>query len=238
MIIDSDIYFQNPGGYRKLIKTGIHNGIRYYVVSHGSFPTAYVSVPKGWKEFIDTSSIKCHGGVTYEEDWLEADGIKLNNHFYIGWDYFHCGDYYKSQDRDLRTERDGHVWTLGELISECEKVAEQVKRMVEDNIKEEKEKSAFSLYDITCLRKCPFCGGPARTTIDFNQKAVVIGCYDTSKHDSPIVVSKKIKSSAGLNEYSFEAVVKAITEVTKIWNGPRTTEPTRTEYIEEEARNL
>lgn len=233
MIVDSEIYFQNPKGNRKLIKTGIHNGIRYYVVSHGSFPTAYVSVPKEWLEFIDTSSIKCHGGVTYEADWLEAEGIEINDYFYIGWDYRHSGDYYKRQDRDLRTEKDGHVWTLGELISECEKVAEQVKRMVEDNMKEETKKPASSIYntniyDITYLRKCPFCGGPAKSIIDFKQKVAAIGCYDTSKHDSPIVVSKQIK------QHDFETVVNTITEVTEMWNkGPRTTEPARTEYTEE-----
>ena len=234
MIIDNDIYFQNPGGHRKLIKTGIHDGIRYYVVSQGSFPTAYVSVPKEWKEFIDTSSLKCHGGVSYEEDWLKADRIKINNHFYIGWDYYHDGDYYKRQDRDLRTEKDGHAWTLGEIILECEKVAEQVKKMVEDNMEEETKKPAFSIYDITHLRKCPFCGGPAMSAIDFKQKVAAIGCYDTSKHNSPIVVSKNIPL-AGLNECNFGTIVNTIAEVAEMWNkGPRTTEPAKTEYIEEE----
>lgn len=236
MIVDSDIYFQNPDGNRKLIKAGFYKCIRYYVISNGSFPTAYIAVPKMWKKFIDTNSIECHGGVSYEEDWLEAEGIKINNHFYIGWDYFHCGDYYKRQDRDLRIMReDGHVWTLGEIISGCEEVVGQVKRMVEDNMKKETKKPVFSsIYDITYLRKCPFCGGPAKSVIDFKQKVAAIGCYDRSKHDSPIVVSKQIKPAC-LNEYDFETVVKAITEVTEMWNkGPRTTEPARTEYIEEE----
>ena len=233
MIVDNEIYFQNPDGHRKLIKAGIHNGIRYYVVSHGSFPTAYLSVPKEWKESIDIGSIECHGGGSYEEDWLEGDGTKINGHFYIGWDYYHSGDYYKRQDRVLKNTKD-HVWTLGEIILECEKVAEQVKRMVEDNMKEETKKSEFSIYDITCLRKCPFCGGPAKSTIDFKYKVAAIGCYDTSKHNSSIVVSKQIKS-VGLNEYNFEAVVNAIAEVAEMWNkGPRTTEPAKTEYIEEE----
>jgi hypothetical protein len=132
---------------------------------------------------------------------------------------------------------DGHVWTLGELILACEGVIEQVKRMVEDNMKEETKKPASSIYDITYLRKCPFCGGPAKSIIDFKQKVAAIGCYDTSKHDSPIVVSKQIKP-AGLNEYSFEAVVNAIAEVTEMWNkGPRTTGPAKTEYIEEDCLN-
>lgn len=234
MIVDNEIYFQNPRGNRKLIKAGFYKCVRYYIISHGSFPTAYISVPKAWKEFIDTNNIECHGGVSYEEDWLEAEGIKINSHFYIGWDYFHCGDYYRRQDRDLRMREDDHVWTLGEIISECEEVVEQVKKMVEDNMKEETKKPAFSIYDITYLRKCPFCGGPAKSAIDFKQKVAAIGCYDTSKHDSPIVVSKQIKPAC-LNEHDFEAVVNAIAEVAEMWNkGPRTTEPARTEYIEEE----
>lgn len=231
IVEDNDIYFQNPDGNRKLIKAGIHNGIRYYVISNGSFPTAYVSVPKEWKEFIDIDSIECHGGVSYEKGWLEVEGIKVNNHFYIGWDYFHFRDYYRQQQHDCghKIEEDDHIWTLGEIILECEKVAEQVKKMVEDNMKEETKKPAFNIYDITYLRKCPFCGGPAKSAIDFKQKVAAIGCYDTSKHDSPIVVSKQIK------QYDFETVVNAITEVAEMWNkGPRTTEPARTEYIEEE----
>lgn len=234
MTVDNEIYFQNPKGNRKLIKAGFYKCVRYYIISHGSFPTAYISVPKAWKEFINTNNIECHGGVSYEEDWLEAEGIKMNSHFYIGWDYFHSGDYYRRQDRDLRMREDGHVWTLGEIISECEEVIEQVKKMVEDNMKEETKKPTFSTYDITYLRKCPFCGGPAKSTIDFKYQVAAIGCYDTSKHSSPIVVSKQIKS-AGSNEYSFEAVVNAIAEVAEMWNkGPRTAEPARTEYIEEE----
>lgn len=236
MIVDSDIYFKNPDGNRKLIKAGTHDGIRYYVVSNGSFPTAYVSVPKEWKEFIDTTSIKCHGGVSYKKGWLEVDGVRINNHFYIGWDYFHGGDYYRRVrlDDDLKIGEDGHIWTLGELISECEKVAEQVKKMVEDNMEKETKKSAFSIYDITYLRKCPFCGGPAKSVIDFKQKVAAIGCYDRTKHDSPIIVSKQIKPAC-LNEHDFETVINAMTEVAEMWNkGPRTTEPARTEYIEEE----
>ena len=241
IIVNNEIYFQNPDGNRKLIKAGIHNGIRYYVVSNGSFPTAYVSVPKEWKESIDIDNIECHGGVSYEKDYLVVENTKINNHFYIGWDYFHFRDYYRQQQHDCghKAEEDDHVWTLGEIILECEKVAEQVKRMVEDNMKEETKKPTFStyntsIYDITYLRKCPFCGGPAKSTIDFKYKVAAIGCYDTSKHNSPIVVSKQIKST-GLNEYSFEAVVNAIAEVAEMWNkGPRTTEPAKTEYIEEE----
>ena len=101
-------------------------------------------------------------------------------------------------------------------------------------MKEETKESAFNIYDITYLRKCPFCGGPARSAIYFKQKVAAIGCYDTSKHNAPIVVSKYIKSAC-LDGYSFEEVINAIAEVAEMWNkGPRTTEPARTEYIEEE----
>lgn len=97
---------------------GEYCGIRYYVLSFGTHPCAYIRLPEEC-EAIGTNEIKCHGGITYTGDRLatcEGSG------FYIGWDYAHLGDYAGWMDRPGT----GYRWSTREIMDECEDVIDQV----------------------------------------------------------------------------------------------------------------
>lgn len=72
----------------KIICYGKVNNIDFKIKSLGSYPTAYIKVPKDsifYNICYDEIPIDIHGGLTYGE--IEE------NEFWIGWDYAHYGDY-------------------------------------------------------------------------------------------------------------------------------------------------
>lgn len=114
----------------------------------------YVQVPVGHPAYghadeYDTplNQIGCHGGITYAEfnnnDYPIAETEK--GHYWIGFDCGHFGDgrdseavetYFKHAAKGRPYPQDiidsfkrGHVWTVNEVIDECESIATQLKDM-------------------------------------------------------------------------------------------------------------
>lgn len=98
---------------------GKYHGYRFMIIDRMSHPTAYVEVKPNHPFFnkidqYDQMDIDVHGRLTYAD--------YMNDHFYVGWDYAHTGDYvapFGSVDQDKK-------WTVDEIIEDCESVINQL----------------------------------------------------------------------------------------------------------------
>ena len=109
-----------------------YKNYNYYVLNLGTYPTAYIEIPKEnklyRKSYDEIYKIGCdidvHGGLTYSDN--ELMGVKSENWF-IGWDYAHCGDYCGYEEympESIRTY--GKKWTTEEIIEECKNAINQI----------------------------------------------------------------------------------------------------------------
>lgn len=110
----------------EILATGVYENFKYYVVSYGTHPCAYVDVSNTSLANTDYHEIdiECHGGLTYSRDYLSAvDTERVNGKWYIGWDYAHFGDYtfypYVGEEWEKR-------WTTEEIVAECKNVINQI----------------------------------------------------------------------------------------------------------------
>jgi len=79
-----------------VLDKGIKNGFPWFVLSQGTHPTAYISLPKGHKYYgkgYDEIPIDVHGGLTYADSDFYFNPIVIKNLWFIGWDYAHAGDF-------------------------------------------------------------------------------------------------------------------------------------------------
>lgn len=107
---------------------------KFAILSLGTHPTAYVSIPQNhpyYETYTELDKIiECHGGITYFDDYLGSD--KYNYYrtgHWIGWDYAHYGDYialpffnsaaYSATSNDKR-------YTTEEIYSEVQDVINQL----------------------------------------------------------------------------------------------------------------
>jgi hypothetical protein len=114
-----------------LLNLGEHEGFRYYVISLGTHPCAYVEIPSDhaffgmdYDEIYKHIYIDCHGGLTYSKESLKVGNTWIHGWF-IGWDYAHYGDYcgydsWQPNDFGMR------AYTTNEMTQDCEKVIEQI----------------------------------------------------------------------------------------------------------------
>ncbi len=115
----------------ELLHNDIYKNYHYYILNLGTHPTAYVEIPKKsnlyGKNYNDID-IMCHYGLTYGRSELyTSENTKLDNSWFIGWDYAHCDDYCgyeESMPEFLQTK--GKKWTTQEIIEECKNVIEQI----------------------------------------------------------------------------------------------------------------
>lgn len=109
-----------------------YKGYKYYIISYGLYPCAYIEIPKGHKlygaENYHEINVFVHGGLTYSKSYLYAIGKEKS--WFIGWDYCHAGDYagfyedapfntFKSIEHDKK-------WTTEEINQECKLCIEQI----------------------------------------------------------------------------------------------------------------
>lgn len=141
---------RKPG---EVIAEGVKDNYTFKVVSLGSHPCGYVSVPKNhplYQKLDDLESyIDCHGGITFDGS-IEKFGM---TEYYIGWDYAHAGDYVGGgigRDTDTR-------YLTEDIIKECLYVIGQLvmyKRIINE-FKDEnmisKDKIRKIIYDLNYL---------------------------------------------------------------------------------------
>lgn len=107
----------------RIIAAGSYKNIKYWIVSMGTHPCAYVEATDLPEYFFHDAPV--HGGFTYDEDhllnvWNEAfKGFKHGKRHFVGWDYAHLGDY---NDSVLGPAINGKKWTTEEILLEVKKV--------------------------------------------------------------------------------------------------------------------
>lgn len=120
---------------RELLGYGTYKGYKFYILSLGTHPVAYVEIPKTHplydRHFIDWDyydNIGVHGGITYTENHLYLPNGMLKGWF-IGWDYNHCNDYnellrnhFKLFDSDNFNKK----WTTKEVYEDVKSVINQL----------------------------------------------------------------------------------------------------------------
>lgn len=110
---------------REVLADETIDGFRAAVFSLGTHPTAYVMIPDEsplLKRGFDVGAIMCHGGVTYSGKGLPLlDESK--EHYWIGWDYAHFGDYCKFPGVEIGEVR----YTTRQMMCEAREVITQLK---------------------------------------------------------------------------------------------------------------
>ncbi|WP_417136675.1 hypothetical protein [Ruminococcus bromii] len=132
------IYTPNRNNKGEILAAGDYKNFKYYVVSVGTHPCAYVDVSNtslANKDYCE-NDIDCHGGLTYGRDYLSAlDTEKTNGKWYIGWDYAHYGDYMPNSYISMSGvhinmfgvyEEWEKRWTTEEIVAECKNVINQI----------------------------------------------------------------------------------------------------------------
>ncbi len=118
MTIYKEMKYQRSLPGREKLAEGSVGEYKWMVISFGTHPCGYVSVPRNHpfydKDYWDIDDrIKVHGGLTYSGKMGES------NDFWFGWDYAHADDYtYLSTTGDKR-------WTTQEIVDECLDVIQQ-----------------------------------------------------------------------------------------------------------------
>lgn len=106
-------------GKRELLDRGIYKDHEYFVISMGTHPCAYVKLNGENPEMADNAP--CHGGITYNEDYLKLPDGEIKGNF-IGWDYAHYGDYMGYYERLHDGSFDGQMYTTSQIVGECKEV--------------------------------------------------------------------------------------------------------------------
>lgn len=112
--INDGLYDGNYVGMRYVVDSGTYRGHKWYIVSYGSHPCAYVETDAPKRK---CNKISVHGDITYigkafEE--LDSSGR------IIGWDYHHCNDY------NAEFDHGGKRWTVPEIMDDVRSVIDQL----------------------------------------------------------------------------------------------------------------
>ena len=129
----------------ELIERSKYKGYDYAILNmHGSHPCCYVKLPfehrlaKIALENYDDLDIRCHGGITYAENYRRLVGdinesrtdwkyeLKDMSGVGIGWDYAHCNDYMYDPYINREPREWEHKWLYEELLEDVKSVIDQI----------------------------------------------------------------------------------------------------------------
>lgn len=111
-----------------ILQKGTYQGYSYFIINTGWHPCAYVCVPKGhkyYKKSYDSIPIDCHGGLTFADKDFNYNPIVIKDHWWIGWDYGHYGDYTMLVTEDSKSTR----WTTEIIYKEVQDVIKQLRKI-------------------------------------------------------------------------------------------------------------
>lgn len=186
-----------------ILAKGQYKNHKYYVLSFGTYPTAYVSVEANvrdmaWEE-IDKLYAECpiHCGISYAEKGLPHDELdeSVKDVSFIGWDYGHIGDYVG--DIDFSYKNTLKKWTTSEIVGECMKVIDKMEPNY--TIKINKEPAVLRLsnsmtdfnFNIRYGWVCPLCGR--------------VNSPDSSI--CPCNVNKSYETTTGTKPFTFSRII-------------------------------
>lgn len=140
-----EMVYGNLGRKIELIERSKYQGYDYVILNiHGSHPCCYVKLPFEHKlakialDDYDELDIRCHGGITYAENYLRLSGhineegtdwVDCSRDFtgvWIGWDYAHCDDYRYDPFFNREPMAWEHKWTYDELLKDVKDVIDQI----------------------------------------------------------------------------------------------------------------
>lgn len=130
-IMNNPLYFaRTENKEKRIVESGSHKGIGYEIVSYGSHPCAYISLPKKHKlhgvNYQDIS-LCVHGGLTYAE--------MIGDFWVIGWDYAHAGDLFYQELRSELLSKKGKEWTIDEIKDSIKIAIEKIPNLRKRTIK-------------------------------------------------------------------------------------------------------
>lgn len=107
----------------EVLHEGIYKDYKFFIISYGSHPCAYVENKKNYKDFDcdELINIDVHGGFTF---CGEKCGVNC-----IGWDYNHLGDF--SSYISVVCGFDDKKWSTQEIYEEVKSVIDQLESMEE-----------------------------------------------------------------------------------------------------------
>lgn len=104
----------------ELIEKGVYKGFRYYIMSHGLYPSAYIEIPPVFVGYLNNNPqyLKVHGGITYLENKLD---IVSKDKWFVGWRYNHAGDFHglSMKPRDKK-------WTVKEIMKDVRRASRRL----------------------------------------------------------------------------------------------------------------
>lgn len=148
-----------------ILAEGQYRNHKYYVLSMGTYPTAYVSVEIDLREMkredIEQLFDKCpiHGGISYARRGLPYEELdeSVKDISFIGWDYSHICDYVGSISLSLKSK--AKKWTTEEIVDECMNV---IDKMVGPWYNDKSDNSDYTIShnnpNIRYGWVCPRCG--------------------------------------------------------------------------------
>ena len=106
---------------KEILAEGSWGPYQYKVVSLGSHPCGYVSIPDnhplyGKLELME-AIIACHGGITFYDRMDDGMNSEWGTGFYIGWDYAPAGDFVGGLRAFEIEGEEKH--TTEEIVNEC-----------------------------------------------------------------------------------------------------------------------
>lgn len=119
---------------REVLSEGTFLNYRYWIISLGTHPCAYVEISKEhpYRKIndYDRLDINVHGGITYlRKDLYLKESVK--NSYIIGWDYAHCFDYMSPYFLD------GKKYTTEEIFEDVKDVIKQLILKVNEPLMED-----------------------------------------------------------------------------------------------------
>lgn len=117
----------------EVLEIGNYKNYKYFIISLGTHPTAYIEIPKDniyFNKNYDDIDINVHGGLTYSRHGL----LEYKDSWFIGWDYSHCNDYngfelnYPNVFKDHKSKK----WTTEEILENVKSAIEQLEVLNEN----------------------------------------------------------------------------------------------------------
>lgn len=169
-------------------KVGVY---KWKVLSHGTHPCGYVSVPENHPFYGKNCSeiegdIEVHGGLTFSGRMKDSDD------YWFGWDYAHVGDHTYISGLLFDTEKS---WTTQEIADECFDVIKQFWYYMEHYMdKEALQKLEAGLAFLEgIIGREEYVNDRMRFDIDLREKE-----YEFCKAlDKDLVAAREALSSAG-----------------------------------------
>ena len=122
----------------KVLDSGDISGYKYIILSFGTHPCGYVSIPKNhrlykkkYKKLPHNGKIRVHGGITYADKKLlfgknDIGLIWIKGHW-IGWDYAHWGDRIGTPFIPCFLDKiNNKEWTTEEILEDVKSVVKQL----------------------------------------------------------------------------------------------------------------